>query len=152
MKQSIIDRFKTKYTINELTDCHEWHGRPNDYGRFWYDGKLIGAHRFAYILANGEIPHHESYHGIEVCHTCDNRRCVNPEHLFLGTHKANMHDMCHKGRQLYPRWNKKITQEQADTIIQRRASGEKCGLLAIEYNVTHSLISMITNGKWYPVF
>lgn len=76
------------------TECWEWQGNVtlNGYGEITING-IVGAHRIAYSLIKGDIPD-----GMFVCHTCDNRRCANPEHLFLGTHRDNMRDMWSKGR------------------------------------------------------
>lgn len=80
----------------EITDgCWLWQGRvgTHGYGMLSHNGKLTTAHRVSYVLKYGDIPS-----GMIVCHHCDVRRCVNPEHLFLGTHLDNMRDCVAKGR------------------------------------------------------
>jgi HNH endonuclease len=66
---------------------------PNGYGRFNWNGRAGYAHRYAYEAAHGVIPD-----GMSICHTCDVRDCVNPDHLFAATHRENMRDMVSKGR------------------------------------------------------
>jgi hypothetical protein len=90
------ERFNKKYIINDVTDGWEWTAALNNigYGMFrWASNKMRSAHRVSYELFNGPIPD-----GMAVCHKCDNPKCVNPKHLWVGTLKQNAQDMVAKGR------------------------------------------------------
>ncbi len=96
-------RFWSK--VNKKTDdkCWEWLGAKRNkngfgYGVISYKGKNIDAHRVSYQITNGDINNSKLF----VCHKCDNPICVNPNHLFLGTHIDNMRDCLDKGRMVIP--------------------------------------------------
>lgn len=71
--------------------CWEW--KSKQYGTIWFRGRFWSAHRAAHRIFLGEIPE-----GMHVCHRCDNKRCINPEHLYPGTRKQNMQDAVARNR------------------------------------------------------
>ena len=90
----VINRFMSKVKTVP-NGCWLWIGATNvrRYGKFWFEGKVDKAHRVAWKLFKGPIRE-----GLCVCHHCDTPECVNPNHLFLGTQKENIHDMHEKRR------------------------------------------------------
>lgn len=152
-----IRRFWSKVAITANPDkCWEWLFGKNeyDYGTFALSKNnpqhSVLSHRVAWALTNGEIPD-----GLCVCHTCDNPSCVNPKHLFLGTHKANMEDKVKKGRS----WKggapngegngaHKLTAEQVKYIRERYAIGDiSQRKLGVEMGVCQQLISHVVRGN-----
>lgn len=147
------EKFNLSYNVID-TGCWIWTGgsRPNGkgvpYPRLWGDNrKALSAHRFSYELFNGPIEA-----GLYVCHRCDTPLCVNPQHLFLGTHKENMADMRQKNRSYRGRGEEKgtsiLTNNQAREI---RESNEKRSVLAKRFGVSITTIRRIQSGETYNV-
>jgi hypothetical protein len=119
------------------------------YGQFWPKSRtFVYAHRFAYELAYGPIPA-----GLQICHTCDNRRCVNPAHMFLGTHKDNAEDRERKGRSPrgVARPNAKLN-DATVRAIRAAANASSIAALARSYGVSECTISdVIKQRTWRHV-
>jgi hypothetical protein len=140
-----MQRFWDK--VDTTGDCWEWQGatRPTGYGVFKLKGKTVQAHRQAYTLVKGPIPV-----GKLVLHTCDNRECCNPDHLFIGDHLANTHDMMSKGRHPHKETNGRSKLTMANVLEARveYAAGEvTIAALAKNYGVTRQALGNAIKGR-----
>lgn len=143
------ERFWAK--VDKSGNCWLWQGGRNRQG-YGHIGGMMLAHRYSYFLAHGPIPA-----GVEVCHDCpggDNPLCVNPAHLWLGTHAENMEDMVRKGRASTDHnpigerhSNAVLTENQVRDIRARRANGERQIDLAAEYGVGETTIWNLVNRR-----
>ena len=128
------------------SQCVEWDGHRDEdgYGRLSVDGRMMSSHREAWVRTFGPIPE-----GLCVLHKCDNPPCVNPEHLFLGTHQENMRDRDQKGRASGGRTkpNAKLRPVDVETIRTLLADGSRPVELARTYGVCRNVISDIKLGK-----
>lgn len=123
--------------------CWEWQGYTNSggYGATWDKGVSVLAHRASYTFTYGTIPE-----GMDVCHRCDNPKCVRPDHLFLGTGKDNIRDQIEKGRHPHNETHgmAKLTVEIVKTIrLENTTIGYKT--LAKKYGVNPSTIASVVN-------
>lgn len=116
--------------------CWEWTGgrMATGYGSCSYNGRAETTHRISWELTYGGIPE-----GLHVLHRCDNRVCVRPDHLFLGTHQDNMRDMVAKGRNHHPYCS-------PDNPSHNRGSGH--GLSKLTESDVQEIRRLYETGKW----
>jgi hypothetical protein len=152
MKLTPRERFLAKVCPEPKDGCWLWRGqvRADGYGMVRFERKVHLAHRLAWTFFRGEIAP-----GLVVCHKCDVRACVNPEHLFLGTMMDNVRDMMEKGRSRQGENHRsaKLTAEQVRKIKTILAEGLlRVSDIAREYGVTHATIACIARGtSWRHV-
>lgn len=148
-------RFWRKVDRRSDTQCWEWTGsRHNGYGTFSVKaGMVVGAHRYSWQIHNGPIPK-----GMFVCHHCDNRSCVNPSHLFVGTVRDNFNDMVSKGRdrmlgqslpqvQYEKHPTAKLTPDQVQLIKDGFFKGMTNVMIAVQLGVSPTCIDLIMRGR-----
>ena len=145
-------RFWTKVDIKDKEDCWEWQGaiQSKGYGSVGISkGKTALAHRIAFEITYGEIPN-----GLMVLHTCDDRSCVNPNHLYLGTHQDNMKDMVTRDRQARGERNgrSKLTIEEVENIRRIYGMGNHTQQqVAYQFGVSISSIRKILSEEYWKL-
>jgi len=140
-----LDRFWKNIDKQSDDKCWNWIGKlsKGGYGNFWIKDLSDKAHRISWFINYGELPPK-----IFVCHHCDNRKCVNPKHLFLGTSSDNNKDRAKKGRSAKPIWCiPKLNNEQKEELIKRYLNGESQRKLAKFYNINQRLVWQIIHKK-----
>ena len=144
-RDKTIERFWSNVKISGPDDCWVWTSYlfATGYGHFWGQGKQYKAHRYAWEITYGPIPAGEGHPGTCVCHRCDNKLCVNPKHLFLGTHADNQQDKQNKGRTPcgMVHWNCKLS--ASDVIAIRNTHSMTYKQMAEKYGVSTSHVGRI---------
>jgi len=149
--RSFEERFWEKVDRGDDDECWIWTGATGaGYGHTTIDGEKIGAHR-ASLKLDGRDPGDKL-----ALHTCDNKLCVNPEHLYIGDYEDNMEDAIERGQ--YEPWegeshpNSKLTEDDVRKIRERRSNGDTLKEIADDYPVSVSAINLIDKGEnWSDV-
>ena len=141
-----------------MRDCVEHTQSTSRYGSTTWQGRRVGMHVKAYCLRHGLDS--SDVRGKVVMHTCDNPRCINPDHLTLGDNSTNMLDMYAKGRQGFDRSHDTrtkvrgeahgqcvLTDEQVTAMRARRAYGVPLRTLAKEFNMSYGQTQRICAGE-----
>lgn len=138
-KPTARERFEEKCQPIPELGCWAWthFKRPDGYGEMTYKGRARYAQKVAWDLFRGPIPKN-----LHVLHTCDNRWCVNPDHLFLGTNRDNVNDKLAKGRQPWGSQihQSKLTKEQVLSILNDARTQRA---IAEDYNICQQTVSQI---------
>ncbi len=143
-----VARFWAKVDKGSSNECWLWRGgKRGKYGLALDRKQRVAAHRLAYQLTHGPIPA-----GMCVCHSCDTCLCVNPAHLWLGTHQENLKDMTRKGRHsgvTTGRLPQKLTPNEVDHIRQLLGQHIPQRTIALQFGVSQPMISHINkNINW----
>lgn len=145
-----LARFLSGIRVGSPDGCWPWTRAlmKAGYGEIRMAGRTLYTHRLSYEHHVGPIPK-----GLFVCHRCDNRRCCNPAHLFLGTSLDNVRDMVAKGRGYRPEpkgaehGRAKLTDADVLEIRRRRKAGESRISVAAAFGIHKNTVSGLTNGR-----
>lgn len=145
------ERFEKRIEKDAVTGCWNWTASLNNsgYGQFNLTGaRPIPAHRASWLIYKGEIPADPcgAYKTGYVCHTCDNPRCVNPDHLFIGNQQVNMDDKMGKGRHNYGTSEGTahgMAKLNDDLVREIRSSPESLRELSVRLGIGKSTLHMV---------
>jgi hypothetical protein len=154
--EELKERFLQK--VEKTETCWLWKAgtrskKRDCYGAFHFGNKVIDAHRVSYLFFKGEIPDK-----MYVCHTCDVKLCVNPDHLWLGTQQQNMQDAKKKGRLVMPEGrrftdgNKPLNRVQSEEQVKQMKIALKnmtIAQVAKQFKVKESFVKDLSSGRTY---
>jgi hypothetical protein len=145
-------RLANGMAVNTTTGCWEWQRTRNNhgYGLLTVAKRSVYAHRLAFVLAGNEL-----VDGLDLLHSCDNPRCINPDHLRVGTRSENMRECHARGRSRIPKprmigmsnGSAKLTTAQVAEARRRAGAGESQRAIAVDLGVSQSQISNIVLGR-----
>lgn len=140
-----MQRFWSK--VRKTDKCWIWTAgirNLSGYGQFWFQGRSVLAHRFSFALARGPLPDSDI-----LLHSCDNRLCVNPEHLSIGTHDQNVRQAVERNRTSHgeAHHNHLLTEDQVIEIRQALKQGEFQRAIAERFGISQITVSNIKTEK-----
>ena len=151
MAKPLDERVKKRFLgkVEKTNGCWNWiacYHRSTGYGRFGYNGKTEGAHRVSYMIYNGRISK-----GMSVLHKCNNKLCVNPNHLYLGNARDNARDRNEAGSTLFgeDHQNSKLRTKDVLEIRTLGKNGMLHKYIAEFYNIGRATVTKIINrDRW----
>jgi len=149
--QCDIDRFWSKISFpSDINSCWIWTAScdKDGYPFFHMNNKMIKGHRFSYLIHNQDTV--TDFDSLYICHTCDNPPCVNPNHLYLGTHQINMNDRGLKNRTHHHIGSANGRSKLNDDIVRQirlDLQTETVACVAKRYNVGATTIMNVKLGE-----
>ncbi len=133
--------------VKKTKSCWIWTGciDPTGYGKFGFNHKSVRVHRFVWQLVYGPIPKDK-----QINHHCDNRRCCNPKHLYVGTQKDNVRDQLRRGRRNQRgelNNSVKLNENTVRLIKKHIVRGVKQDIIAEKFNIARTTVSAISTGR-----
>ncbi len=146
-RKTETERFIEKIKVDPVSGCWLWQaGLRDGYATLRVGDKRKSAHIWAYERFIGKIPE-----GMLCCHKCDKPECVNPYHIFLGTHKDNIFDAMQKNRMKSGN-RTLLTKEEVTGIVKKFKNGQSKTAIARMLKLDHSTVCKIINGKSYRCY
>lgn len=150
VSEKVLSRFWEKVNKKGESECWNWLSAKNisEYGQIEYNGNTIPSHRISWMIHNGEIPK-----DLYVLHRCNNPKCVNPKHLYIGTQNDNMKQMVNDGRSCYGErhWCSKLNWDTVNKIREEYANDKNVTIhgLSDRYRMSTTAMTYIVLNKQF---